>query len=98
MNKMKELQKLLARIPKGKVTTYKILAEKLGLNPRHVGRLLSQNPYPVKYPCYKVVRSNGELGGYSSDNGVIEKIERLRKDGLEVSNKRIELNKFLFNF
>ena len=96
MNKMEELQRLLAKIPKGKVTTYKILATKLGLHPRHVGKLLSQNPYPIKYPCYKVINSDGRLGGYSS--GLKRKIQLLKKDKITIRNNSIDLTKFYFKF
>jgi len=43
MDKMGELQKLLRKIPKGMITTYKILGVKLGLNPRVIGMMLSKN-------------------------------------------------------
>ena len=64
--KLKNLQRLLDKIPKGKVTTYKEIARAMGIKGcRYVGQLLNKNPEPDKYPCYKVVRSNGKSGGYS---------------------------------
>ncbi len=98
MNEIKKLQKLLKLIPKGKVTTYSILAKKLRIHPRGVGKLLSKNPDTNKYPCYKVVYSDGRIGGFSSPGGIKEKIERLKKDGIEIKNKRIDLKRFLFSF
>jgi len=96
MNKMRELQKLLTKIPKDKVTTYKILAKRLRIHPRVVGMLLSRNPYPIKYPCYKVVRHNGELGGYTSKHGVFDKIKKLEKDGIEIINKKVDKRYFFY--
>jgi alkylated DNA nucleotide flippase Atl1 len=96
MNKMKEMQLLLAKIPKGKVSTYGILAKKLKVHPRYVGKLLSKNPDGIKYPCYKVIKSDGSLGGYTSKNGVKDKIKKLRKDGIEIKNNKINLKKYLF--
>jgi O6-methylguanine-DNA--protein-cysteine methyltransferase len=98
MDKLREMQLLLARIPRGKVTTYKEIARKLKIHPRHAGRLLGSNPCPDRYPCYKVVRSDGRLGGYTSKNGVIDKARRLRRDGIEVENGRIDLRESLFKF
>ena len=85
------LQLLLRKIPKGKVTTYKILAEKLKLHPRAIAKLLSKNKHPDKYPCYKVVHSDGSIGGYIK--GQKEKIRRLKKDGIEINISKAEKNK-----
>lgn len=98
MKKMREMQLLLARIPKGKVTTYKIMAKKLRVHPRVAGKLLSKNPDGVKYPCYKVIRYDGSLGGYSSKRGIKDKIEKLKKDGIVIKNNKIDLKKYLFKF
>ncbi|RLE75494.1 MAG: hypothetical protein DRJ56_05655 [Thermoprotei archaeon] len=56
--------RLTLSIPKGWVASYKQLSDILGLQPRAVARALSANPYPVAYPCHRVVRSDGRLGGY----------------------------------
>ena len=92
------MQQLLAKIPKGKITTYKILAKKLKIHPRFVGRLLSQNPYPVKYPCYKVISSSGEVGNYSSKGGSKRKAELIKKDRIEIRNNKIDLRKYVYRF
>jgi alkylated DNA nucleotide flippase Atl1 len=98
MDKLRELQILLTKIPKSKVTTYAIIAKKLKMHPRTVGILLSKNPDGIKYPCYKVIYSNGRLGGYTSERGIKEKIERLKNDGIEIKNNKIDLKRFLFSF
>lgn len=98
MNKMKEMQVLLAKIPKGKVSTYGLLARKLKIHPRYAGKLLSENPDGVKYPCYKIIRSDGSLGSYTSKRGVRDKIRNLRRDGIDIKNNKIDLKKYLFNF
>ena len=85
---MRGLQALLAKIPKGKVATYKIVAHALSMKSyRAVGQLLKRNPEPDRYPCYKVVASDGSLGGYAL--GIPEKIKRLKVDGIEIKNGRI---------
>lgn len=98
MDKMKEMQLLLARIPKGKVSTYGLLAKKLGIHPRYAGKLLSRNTDGVKYPCFKIIRSDGSLGGFTSKNGLKDKIKRLEADGIEIKDNRIDLKKYLFDF
>ena len=58
--------KIVKKIPKGKVLTYKQVAERAG-RPRAyraVGNILNKN-YNPQIPCHRVVRSNGELGGYN---------------------------------
>ena len=96
MDKLKEMQNLLLKIPKGKVVSYKEIARKLGVHPRVAGRLVGSNPDGDKYPCYKVVRSDGRIGGYSNPKGIMEKIRRLEKDGIEVKNNRISMKYFYF--
>ena len=79
---------LTKKIPKGKVTTYKLIAEKLGTKAyRAVGRALKENKKPIIIPCYRVVSSDGSLGGYS--RGVKEKIRLLEKEGIKIKNNKI---------
>jgi O-6-methylguanine DNA methyltransferase len=89
---------LLKSVPEGKVTTYKELAKAACLHPRAVGIFMKMNEDPVNIPCYKVIRSDGSLGGYSGAGGIRKKIALLRKDGVEVKNDRIDLKKHLHIF
>ncbi len=91
------LQSLLRKIPKGKVTTYKILAEKLGVHQRAVAAMLKKNN-PKAAPCYKVILNSGKVGGYSGAGGVKGKIKLLRADGIEIEKGEIDLEKFLHKF
>ncbi|GAG06189.1 unnamed protein product [marine sediment metagenome] len=80
--------KLTSEIPKGSITTYKILAEKLGTKAyKAVGSALKNNPTPIIIPCHRVVKSNGELGGFSSK--VYRKEDLLREEGIEIKNNKI---------
>ncbi len=57
---------LLLKIPLGKISTYGDLAKALG-HPsasRVIGRILGNNPNPIKVPCHRIVKSDGKLGGY----------------------------------
>lgn len=92
--------KLVQEIPYGYITTYKIIANKLGTKAfRQVGFALSKNDNPNIIPCYKVIKSNGDIGGYSGNGGIKEKILRLKKDGIIIrKNKILNLDKHLYKF
>ena len=77
---------LLLKIPAGKVSTYGDLARALG-NPsasRVIGRILGENPNPIKVPCHRVVMSNGQIGGYAY--GTARKRQLLEKEGVSLTN------------
>ena len=87
----------LKKVPKGKVVTYKTLAGSLGTKAyRAVGTAMKCNEDPVNIPCYKVVRSDGSVGSYSSPGGTRKKIELLQKDGITVNNGKIDKKYFYF--
>jgi methylated-DNA-[protein]-cysteine S-methyltransferase len=85
----------LLKIPKGKVITYGELGRHLNIHPRAVGRLLSKNPYPDKYPCFKVVAFNGALNGFAF--GLEDKAKRLKVDGIEIVNGAVP-EKYFYTF
>ncbi len=85
---------LLKKIPKGRVVSYKELAKACSTSPRAIGSIMASNKHPRLYPCYKVIKSNGEIGGYSGAGGIRGKIALLRKDGVEISGGRISLRRF----
>ncbi|MBI1935091.1 MGMT family protein, partial [Candidatus Woesearchaeota archaeon] len=90
------------KVPKGKVTTYKALAESLGTKAyRAVGQATRHNPYAPEVPCHRVVNSDGRIGGFMGSNNpkskeVKKKIKLLRKEGVEVKNNKIDLKKFSY--
>jgi methylated-DNA-[protein]-cysteine S-methyltransferase len=73
----------IKKIPKGNVKTYKEIAEIIG-NPnsaRAVANACGKNPFLIKIPCHRVVRSDGGLGGYSGKGGVDMKKNLLMNEG-----------------
>jgi AraC family transcriptional regulator, regulatory protein of adaptative response / methylated-DNA-[protein]-cysteine methyltransferase len=56
----------LRRIPRGETVSYKKLAARIGRPTayRAVANACGSNPVAVLTPCHRVVRNNGELGGY----------------------------------
>ena len=86
--------RLLKKIPKGKVVTYKELARVCRTSPRAVGRIMAANLDPIGFPCYKVVSSSGDLGGYSGPGGLKRKRQLLEWDGIRFENGRISKEYF----
>jgi methylated-DNA-[protein]-cysteine S-methyltransferase len=74
---------VVSKIKRGNVLTYKQVSRLAG-NPlayRAVGNILNGNHNP-KVPCHRVIRSDGNPGGYN--RGAKEKIRRLRAEGARV--------------
>jgi len=80
MNFKEKILKIVAKIPKKKVLTYKEVARKAGKPKayRAVGNILSRN-YDSKVPCHRVICSDGKLGGYN--RGARQKKIILEKEG-----------------
>lgn len=79
----------VSRIPKGKLATYKQIAIKIGHpnSSRAVGNALHKNPNAPFVPCHRVIRSNGDLGGYAK--GAKEKMKILKQEGIMIKNGKI---------
>ncbi len=56
----------LQRIPRGETRSYSTVAKKIGMPraTRAVARACATNPVAVAIPCHRVIREDGELGGY----------------------------------
>lgn len=79
---------LLQQIPRGKVTTYKILAHELGVKSyRAIGQFMKRNPKPIEWPCHRVVMSDGNIGGFLF--GQAKKIKLLEDEGIQIVNNKI---------
>ena len=75
---------VVKKIPKGKVLTYKQVAEKAGSSRafRAVGSLLKTNFDPA-IPCHRVIKSDGSLGNYNR-GGTLKKRKMLLKEGAKL--------------
>jgi len=98
MNFSEKVYSKLKKVPNGKVTTYKLLAESVGSKAyRAVGSLMRKNPYAPKVPCHRVVKSDGSIGGFAS--GIMNKIKLLKKEGVGVRRgKIVNFKKKLYKF
>lgn len=97
-SKREKVYAMLRSVPRGKITTYGALAKAAGTHPRAVAMFMKYNPDPIKTPCYKVIRSDGSLGGYSGRGGVKTKAALLRKDGISLAKGKIDLKNRLHRF
>ena len=72
----------MKKIPHGNTKTYKELAIAIGRPKaiRAVANACGKNPYPIKIPCHRVIRSDGSLGGYSGKGGISEKRRLLNSE------------------
>ena len=89
MNLYEYTYELVKQIPEGRVSSYGAVAKALGdiRASRAVGRMMNQNPNPDTMPCFKIVHSDGSLGGFGL--GIEDKIRRLQNDGIQVKNGEI---------
>lgn len=81
------------KIPKGKISTYKRIAEKIG-KPRAyraVGNALHKNPLSPIIPCHRVVRSDGGFGGEKKGAELRRKL--LEKEEIPIVNGRVKISK-----
>jgi len=80
MSFKEKIYKIVRKIPKGKVLTYKEVAKRAGRPKayRAVGNILNKN-MDSKVSCHRVIRSDGRIGGYRY--GSRSKARILKKEG-----------------
>ena len=73
--------KKLAEIPYGETRSYQWVAKQIGQPQayRAVGLANSLNPIPIIVPCHRVIKADGQLGGYSA--GIQIKRQVLEREG-----------------
>lgn len=101
-NWMDKVYALVRKIPKGKVSTYGILAEKAGarLSSRMVGWAMnaSHRVHPP-VPAHRVVNRNGVLTGKHHFATPTLMQELLQAEGVTVVEDKIrDFQKYLYNF
>lgn len=86
----------IQEIPKGKVTTYKAVAQKIGTKAyRAVGQALHVNPVPLLVPCHRVVGSDRGLTGFGGGINLKKKI--LKAEGVEFEGEKVKKEYILEN-
>jgi len=58
----------VARIPYGRTASYGMIARRIGspAAARAVGSAVARNPVPLLIPCHRVIRGNGQMGGFGA--------------------------------
>ena len=76
-------------IPESKVSTYGEIAKAVGEPKavRAVGNALNKSPGTPEVPCHRVVKSNGELGGFAKGRAAKETL--LWREGIKVKDGRV---------
>jgi methylated-DNA-[protein]-cysteine S-methyltransferase len=85
------------KIPRGKVSTYKRIAEKIGKPRAHraVANALHKNPLHPVVPCHRVVKSDGSFGGEKKAAEARRKL--VEKEGVPIKNGKVRVsNEILF--
>lgn len=82
---------LISAIPKGKVSTYALVARQLhcGSN-QAVGQALRRNPFAPRVPCHRVVSAALTLGGFNGHRDgeeLARKRRMLEEEGVEFDEK-----------
>lgn len=97
MRVFQKIYQVVSFVPKGKVLTYKRVAELAGIkNPRVVGFAMHSNKNFERVPCHRVVGSTGKLTGYAR-GGILRKKETLEKEGVSfLDNQTVDLVKSSF--
>lgn len=100
--------RILAEVPKGKVTTYGDLAKELAKRDpkwspgasRAVGTTMKNNLCGPQIPCHRVIKSDGSIGNFrgGAEGAVEEKTRMLREEGVTVLDGRIDLDKHRHRF
>jgi|TARA_B100001079_G_scaffold59073_1_gene49820 methylated-DNA-[protein]-cysteine S-methyltransferase len=77
------------QVPEGSVISYGGLAKLVGSPKayRAVGSAMNKNPFAPEVPCHRVVKSNGEIGGFAEN--INTKIKLLKDEGVETLNGKI---------
>lgn len=100
--------RILAEVPKGKVTTYGDLAKELSRRDpkwspkasRAVGTTMKNNLCGPQIPCHRVIKSDGSVGNFrGGEEGAVEdKIGMLKREGVPVINGKIDLKEYRYIF
>lgn len=83
----------LRQIPRGRVTTYGLLARHLGCGScRAVGQALRHNPFAPEVPCHRVIASDLTPGGFAGQRSgaqIHRKLRLLAGEGIRFRNGRL---------
>jgi methylated-DNA-protein-cysteine methyltransferase-like protein len=78
----------VARVPRGRVATYKQIAWMVGFprRPRQVGMVLKALPEGTDLPWHRIVNAKGQVPSQGRWWGALLQIARLRDEGVDVDD------------
>ncbi len=98
----RRVYRALLKIPRGKVTTYRLLAAHLGCGSyRAVGQALRRNPLAPLVPCHRVISSDLSPGGFqgrTDGRAATRKLMLLKAEGVRFVGGRLEDPSRVFDF
>ena len=98
----KNVYQVISRIPRGRVSTYKIVAAQVRCKScRAVGQALRRNPFAPQVPCHRVIASDLTLGGFAGrrQGAEIRRKERmLAAEGVHFRDGRLADSRRVFKF
>ena len=88
------IERAIASIPRGRVSSYGEIAQRAGLpgRARLVGRVLGESQREL--PWHRVLRSSGQSAFAPGSRGFREQSQRLRSEGVTIVNGRVDLQRF----
>ena len=88
MNFEKQVNSIISSIPKGKVSTYGLIAEAVRHEKacRAVGNVLHSNICPETIPCHRVVTSKGRISSAYRFGGLVAQRAKLQEEGIKFKN------------
>ena len=99
----RKVYSILRGIPKGKVSTYSIIAKAVGHRGacRAVGNVMASNPFPLLIPCHRIINSNLGIGNYSIPGlNKIEssklKLQVLQNEGVKIKENKVACEHLYF--
>lgn len=73
---------IVEQIPRGQTMSYGQIAKLAGTSSRAVGRILHKNPDLNRFPCHRVIKSDGSLASGYAFGGPEEQREKLEEEGV----------------
>jgi O-6-methylguanine DNA methyltransferase len=88
--------RFIAKVPAGKVTTYKQIAVNCGkpLASRRVGQIA--HFVPVELPWHRLIKTSGNLASGFVPGGTVKQKQLLESEGITFINDKINLKDYLY--
>ena len=79
---------LIENVNYGEITTYSDIGRNIGSKAyRAIGNVMKNNPLPLIIPCHRVIKKNGDLGGFMG------KMDKVWQTNLKLNLLKIEGSK-----